>query len=283
MSYKILNKKILGPNLKELDIYAPEIAAGAEAGQFVVLRIDEYGERIPLSIAQANKSNGAIKIIFQETGKTTKKLGMLEIGDSIRDFLGPLGLPSDIKKYGKVICIGGGVGIAAIYPMVSALKKENNYVISILGARTKDMLILEHEVHNSSQEFYIATDDGSYGVKGFVTDILKNVVKDNKIDMVFAVGPISMMKAVFEIASEYDIPIKVSLETLMLDGIGMCGACRVYHYGKIKFTCVDGPEFDAYGLNFDDIANRQKRFKNQEKTSLDIFDKEGKCKCQKEN
>jgi ferredoxin--NADP+ reductase len=267
--FEVVNKKILSETIKEIDILAPNIAKNAKPGQFVVLRIDEFGERIPLTIVSADKKAQTVKIIFQEVGKSTKKLGLLEKGSFILDFLGPLGIPSLTKKYGNVICIGGGVGIAAIYPIAKELKSIGNKVTSIIGVRTKDMIMLQNEMEEISDEIFFTSNDGTLGTKGFVTDILKNIIKNEKIDMIFAVGPIVMMKAVFDLVKQHNIPLRLSLESLMVDGIGMCGACRVNYEEHIKFSCIDGPEFDAYKLDFQDIMNRQKAYCSQEKKALD--------------
>jgi ferredoxin--NADP+ reductase len=269
--FKIISKKILSESLKEFDVLAPHVAKNAKAGQFVVVRTDEFGERIPLTIASTDLEKGTVKIIFQEIGKSTKKLGLLDEGAYIQDFLGPLGNPSEVKKYGKVICIGGGVGIAAIYPIAKALKETGNKVISIIGVRSKEMMMLKDEMKNVSDEIFFTSNDGSLGQKGFVTDVLKDILNNEKIDIIFAVGPLVMMKAVYDYAKNFDIPVKVSLEVLMLDGIGMCGACRIKHGHDTKFACVDGPEFDASKLDFQDIMNRQKNYVQKEKEALDNF------------
>ena len=279
--FKIVNKKVLSPTLVEFDILAEDTAKNALAGQFVMIRLDEVGERIPLTIVSTDKNTGLVKIILQIVGKTTKLLGQLEAGDTIKDFLGPLGQPSKIENYGNVVCIGGGVGVAAIYPIAKALKEKQNKVVGILGARTKELLILENEMQEISDEYFVATNDGSVGRNGFVTDVLKEILQSQKVDIVFAIGPMPMMKAVFDMVKSFNdkIPVRLSLETLMLDGIGMCGACRVNYYGETKFTCADGPEFDAYGLDFVDIANRQKAYKDKEKIAMEQHN--GECKCHK--
>lgn len=280
--FKIVNKKTLSRTLKEFDILAPDVARNAQAGQFVVVRINELGERIPLTIVSTDKTKGTVKIILQEVGMTTQLLGGLEVGDSIEDFLGPLGQASAIKNYGTAVCVGGGVGVAAIYPIAKALKESGNKLVSILGARSADLLILEEDMKKISDEYFVTTNDGSKGIKGFVTDILQDILTKQNVNIVFAVGPMPMMEAVFscvrKFANKDKIPVKLSLETLMLDGIGMCGACRVSYFGETKFTCADGPEFDADGLDFQDIKNRQKAYKNQE---LQVSPHQGDCKCKK--
>jgi len=258
--YPVVEKKILSKNVKELKIKAPLVAKKAQPGQFIILRIDEKGERIPLTIADSDPKKGTITIIFLEVGKTTKQLGTLNVGDSLENFVGPLGMPSDVKKYGTVVCIGGGVGIAPLYPIVKALKDAGNHVISILGAKTKDLLLLEKEIETYSDEFYIATDDGSKGHKGFVSDVLQKVLDTQNINMVMAIGPIIMMKVVSALTKKYDIQTLVSLNPIMVDGTGMCGGCRVSIDGKTKFACVDGPEFDGHKVDYDNLMLRNRRF-----------------------
>lgn len=269
--FKIISKKILSESLKEFDVLAPNVARNAKAGQFVVVRTDEFSERIPLTIAATDIKQGTVKIIFQEIGKSTKKLGLLDEGAYIQDFLGPLGNPSEIKNYGKVVCIGGGVGIAAIYPIAKALKEAGNEVENIIGVRSKEMMMLKDEMEKVSDQIFFTSNDGSLGQKGFVTDVLKDILAREKINIIFAVGPLVMMKAVFEMAKNFNIPVRVSLEVLMLDGIGMCGACRIKHGHDTKFACVDGPEFDAAKLDFDDIANRQKNYVEKEKEAMENY------------
>jgi len=258
--YPIVEKKILSNNVKLLKIQAPLVAKKALPGQFIILRIDEKGERIPLTIADSNPEKGTVTIIFLEVGKTTKQLGTLNVGDSLQNFAGPLGMPSEVKKYGTVVCVGGGVGIAPLYPIVKALKEAGNYVISILGAKTKDLLLLEKEIQDFSDEFYIATDDGSKGQKGFVSDVLQQVIDKQKVDMVMAIGPIIMMKVVSNLTKQYNIKTLVSLNPIMVDGTGMCGGCRVSIDGKTKFACVDGPEFDGHTVDYDTLMLRNRRF-----------------------
>lgn len=243
-----------------MKIKAPLVAKKAQPGQFIILRIDDKGERIPLTIADSNPEKGTVTIIFLEVGKTTKQLGTLNVGDSLQNFAGPLGMPSEVKKYGTVVCVGGGVGIAPLYPIVKALKEAGNYVISILGAKTKDLLLLEKEIQEFSDEFYIATDDGSKGQKGFVSDVLKQVIDKQKVNMVMAIGPIIMMKVVSNLTKQYNIKTLVSLNPIMVDGTGMCGGCRVLIDGKTKFACVDGPEFDGHNVDYDNLMLRNRRF-----------------------
>ncbi len=269
--YKILEKKILSETVKLMKIKAPLVAKKAQAGQFIILRIDEKGERIPLTIAGYNRKEGTVTVIFMEVGKTTKQLGTLNVGDSLLNFAGPLGEPSEIEKYGIVVCIGGGVGIAPLYPIIRALKQADNYVISILGARNKKLLILEKEIDEVSDELHICTDDGSKCKKGFVSDVLQNMIDEGKkIDIVWAIGPVIMMKVVSNLTKKYDIKTIVSLNPIMVDGTGMCGGCRVSVGEETKFACVDGPEFDGHKVDFDNLMLRNRRFLQEE---------EHACKC----
>lgn len=268
--YKILEKKALSDTVKMMKIKAPLVAKKAQPGQFIILRIDEKGERIPLTIADFDRGEGTVTIIFLEVGKTTKKLGKLNVGDSIENFVGPLGVPSEIKKYGTVVCVGGGVGIACLYPLVKALHSKGNHVISILGAKTEKLLIMEKEISTNSDEFYITTDDGSKGQKGFVSDALKQIIEKKKVDMVMAIGPIIMMKVVSDLTKKYNIKTLVSLNPIMVDGTGMCGGCRVIVDGKSKFACVDGPEFDGHKVDYDNLMLRNRRFVHEEEDACKL-------------
>jgi len=272
--YEILEKKVLSPNEKLMKLKAPLIAKKAQAGQFIILRIDDQGERIPLTIADFDREEGTITIIYLEVGKTTKQLGRLEVGDSILNLAGPLGMPSEIKKYGTVVLIGGGVGIAPLYPIVRAMKAAGNTVISILGARNKDLIILEEEISEYSDEFYITTDDGSKGTKGFVSNLLEDIIqrKNKKVDLVMAIGPIIMMKVVSDLTKKYNIKTLVSLNPIMVDGTGMCGGCRVSVGGKTKFACVDGPEFDGHLVDYQNLMLRNQRFVDQEKHACKVLE-----------
>lgn len=262
--YPIVEKKVLSNSVKLLKIKAPLVAQKAQPGQFIILRIDEKGERIPLTIADSDPKEGTVTIIFLEVGKTTKQLGALSVGDSLQNFAGPLGMPSEVKNYGTVVCVGGGVGIAPLYPIVRALHEAGNHVISILGAKTKDLLLLEKEIKAFSDEFYIATDDGSKGYKGFVSDVLQKIIDQQKVHMVMAIGPIIMMKVVSDLTKKYDIKTLVSLNPIMVDGTGMCGGCRVSIDGKTKFACVDGPEFDGHKVDYENLMLRNRRFVHAE-------------------
>ena len=269
--YEIVEKKVLSETVKLMKIKAPLVAKKAKAGQFIILRIDENGERIPLTIADFDRKKGTITIIFMEVGKTTKKLGTLNVGDSIINFAGPLGVQSEVKKYGTVVMIGGGVGIAPLYPVVKALKEEGNHVISILGARNKSLLMLEKEIDAVSDELFIATDDGSKGHKGFVSDVLQKLIDEKqKINMVMAIGPVIMMKVVADLTRKYNIKTLVSLNPIMVDGTGMCGGCRVSVGGETKFACVDGPEFDGHLVDFKNLMLRNRRFVKEEEHACKI-------------
>lgn len=269
--YEIVEKKVLSETVKLMKIKAPLVAKKAKAGQFIILRIDEKGERIPLTIADFDRKKGTITIIFMEVGKTTKQLGTLNVGDSIVNFAGPLGVPSEVKKYGTVVMIGGGVGIAPLYPVVKALKEEKNHVISILGARNKSLLMLEKEIDAVSDELFIATDDGSKGHKGFVSDVLQKLIDEKpRIDMVMAIGPVIMMKVVADLTRKYSIKTLVSLNPIMVDGTGMCGGCRVSVGGETKFACVDGPEFDGHLVDFKNLMLRNRRFVKEEEHACKI-------------
>ena len=267
--FKILKKERLYENIVKIDVEAPLIAEHAKAGQFVTLRIDGKGERIPLTIADTDNRN-RITLVFQEVGASTKALGRLEMKDTILDILGPLGHPTEIENFGTVVCIGGGVGIAVIHPVIKAMKEKQNKVITIIGSRCEDALIFRKENESQSSEFYITTDDGSCGRKGFVSDELKTLIeKGINIDRVIAVGPVQMMKAVSNVAKPHNIRTIVSLNPLMLDATGMCGVCRVTVGGAVKFTCVDGPEFDGHQVDFDELSARLDQYKDKEKLAME--------------
>ncbi len=268
---KILKKWVLSANpsarITGLEILSPDIARKALPGQFVVLMVSEKGERIPLTIVDKNKES--ITLIFQEVGLTTKFLGKLEVGNSLYTLVGPLGHPTEIKNYGKVILVGGGVGIAEIYPVAKALKEAGNQITAILGARTKDLLILEKELRSVCDEIQITTDDGSYGRKGFTTDILQEILdqRPRTFDqrLIYAVGPIPMMRKVAEVTKASGVKTIVSLNALMVDATGMCGCCRVTVGGETKFSCVDGPEFDAHQVDWEELEKRNKIYSDKEK------------------
>ncbi|AEC52471.1 ferredoxin-NADP(+) reductase subunit alpha [Pyrococcus sp. NA2] len=273
--YKILRKERLAPGINLFEVHAPKIAKHAKPGQFVIIRLHERGERIPLTIADFDISKGSITIVAQEVGKTTKELGTYEEGDYILDVLGPLGKPSHVEKFGTVVMVGGGVGVAEIYPVARAMKEIGNYVISILGFRTKDLVFWEDKLREVSDEVIVTTNDGSYGMKGFTTHALQKLIEEGrKIDLVHAVGPTIMMKAVAELTKPYGIKTVASLNPIMVDGTGMCGACRVTVGGEIKFACVDGPEFDAHLVDWDELMKRLTYYKELERISLEKWERE---------
>lgn len=276
--FKIIEKSVLAPGIKKMYIAAPDIALKAQAGQFVVVLAKETSERIPLTLAGWDKKDGRITLIFQEIGYSTKELGAMNEGDFIGHILGPLGLPTHIEKFGTVICIAGGVGIAEILPVSRAMKQAGNRVICIIGARNKDLLILEDELKGICDEFFITTDDGSQGKKGLVTDVLKEILKSVEQsthtiypNIVYAIGPVVMMQAVSMLTKEYNIKTIVSLNPIMVDATGMCGACRVTVGGQTKFGCVDGPEFDGHLVDFKELRQRLASFKESEK--------QADCRC----
>ena len=273
--FRIRQAHFLAPGIKRFVIEAPRIARKHEPGQFVIVRIYEEGERIPLTIEKADPQRGTIDIVVQSVGKTTQLLNRLEAGDAILDVVGPLGQPSEIDKFGTVVVMGGGVGTAMAYPTAAALKKAGNFVICIVGAREKERVILERELRAVSDELMITTNDGSYGSKGLVTDRLRELIEGGThIDRVVAVGPIPMMKTVADITRARDIRTIVSLNPIMLDGTGMCGGCRVLVDGKSQFACVDGPEFDGHRVDFDTLLHRNTMYCEAEKKSMDRYSHE---------
>ncbi len=278
---KILSEEQLSPQIKRIKVHAPEIAHKAKAGQFVILRVDAEGERIPLTLVDWNKS-GTITLIFQEVGVSTKKLGCLRSQDQILNLAGPLGKPSAIQKFGLAAVVCGGVGTAAAFPIAKALKKTGNTVISIIGARNEGLLILEKEMKEVSDELYISTDDGSKGHKGFVSDVLRCLIsKGYQFDIVYAIGPPLMMKTTSEVTRPYGIETIASLNPIMVDGMGMCGSCRVSVGGTIKFACIDGPEFNAHSTDFNELMGRLKIYPPEERLALDFQEKipGGICRC----
>ncbi len=265
MGYKILSKKELCPNQYELTIHAPYITKNAQAGQFIILRVSEDGERIPLTIADYNRETGALTIVFMAVGYTTKQLATLEIGDELVDIVGPLGQPTHIEKYGTVVCLAGGYGAAPCYLIAKAFKEAGNKVYMIMGARTKDLIFWMDKMNDACSELFITTDDGSLGVKGFVTNVLSDIMNKEKVDYAIAVGPMPMMRAVADLTRDKGIKTEASMNPIMVDGTGMCGACRVTVGGEVKFACVDGPDFDAHQIDFDEVINRTKIYKDYEK------------------
>ncbi|MBP5199753.1 MAG: sulfide/dihydroorotate dehydrogenase-like FAD/NAD-binding protein [Schwartzia sp.] len=271
MKAKVLKKELLSSGLYRFDVEASRIAKKTQPGQFIILRVNEQGERIPLTVADFDREKGTITIIFREVGASTELLAKLEPGEEILDFVGPLGQKSEIEPgIGTVVCIGGGVGIAPVYPIARGMKEAGNKVISILGARSKDILIMEEEMRAISDEIFITTDDGSYGVKGFVTTALQQIVdRGEKIDRIYAIGPVVMMKSVVDATRPLGIKTIVSLNPVMVDGTGMCGCCRVEVGGETKFACVDGPEFDGHQVDFDGLRARQAMYREMEAKEMD--------------
>ncbi len=270
--FKIQHAEFLAPGIKRFVIEAPRIARKHQPGQFVIIRIYKEGERIPLTIERTDPQAGTINLVVQSLGKTTNLLNSLETGDSILDVVGPLGKPSEIEKFGTVVVIGGGVGTAMAYSPASALKRAGNRVISIVGARTKELVILEREMREVSDALMLTTDDGTYADKGFVTDKLRQLIENGtRIDLVLAVGPIPMMRAVAEMTRKEHIRTIVSLNPIMIDGTGMCGGCRVLVEGKSEFACVDGPEFDAHRIDFAVLVQRNAMYRPLEQKSMEDF------------
>jgi len=276
--FKIIANEKLTPVIDLFKIEAPAIAKKAKAGQFVIIRVDETGERVPLTLADWDAAEGTVTLVAMEVGTSTRKLGLLKAGDSVQNLVGPLGLPSDIEKFGAVICVGGGVGIAPIYPIARSLKQAGNKVISIIGSRNKDLLFWEERMKTVSDELIVTTDDGSYGRKGLVTEPLKEKLEQGKIDRVIAIGPAVMMKFCSLTTKPYNVPTIVSLNSIMVDGTGMCGCCRASVGGATKFACVDGPDFDGHQVDWNTVFDRQKVYLKEEKDSLNRWES---CQCGK--
>lgn len=273
---RIIEKKELSENVWKMVLEAPEIARKRKAGQFIVLMTHEKGERIPLTMVDSDGDEGTVTIIYQVVGKTTRCLSEMNVGDSLFSILGPLGHATEIENFGTTLCVGGGVGIGVVYPISRALKEMGNRVISIIGARTKDLLILEEEMKATSDVLYVATDDGSYGIPGFVTSVLKNVLdSDEKVRRIFAIGPVPMMRAVCNVTRPYGVKTIVSLNPIMVDATGMCGACRVNVGGKTKLGCVDGPEFDGHEVDFDLLMKRLRMYCDEEEKAMENY----RCGC----
>ena len=275
--HKIVRTDTLAPSMCLMEVEAAKIAEKRKPGQFIILRIDETGERVPVTIADSDTARGTLTLIYQVVGKTTARMAALNVGDTLLDVVGPLGKPTDIEKIGTICCIGGGTGIAIAYPIAKALGEVGNKVISILGARTKDLLFYEDEVNAISDELVICTDDGSYGQKGLVTEMLKQLVdRGEDLKLVVAIGPVPMMKFVSLMTKEYEIPTIVSLNPIMIDGSGMCGCCRVVVDGQTKFACVDGPEFDAHKVDFELLTKRLATYRTEESEAYERYQHE--CK-----
>ena len=265
MGYKILGKRELCPNQYEMTILAPYIVRNAKAGQFIIFRVEESGERVPLTIADVDKQTGALTIVFMAVGYSTKKLAELNVGDELIDIVGPLGQPTHIEKYGTVVCLAGGYGAAPCYLIAKAFKEVGNKVYMIMGARTKELIFWEDKMKQACSELFITTDDGTLGEQGFVTQVLERIMNKEKIDYAIAVGPMPMMRAVAELTRGKNIYTEASMNPIMVDGTGMCGACRVTVGGEVKFACVDGPDFNAHLIDFDEVINRCKIYKDEER------------------
>ncbi|HAC21180.1 MAG: sulfide/dihydroorotate dehydrogenase-like FAD/NAD-binding protein [Tannerellaceae bacterium] len=261
---KIVSKEFFSTNVVKLEVEAPLIAKARKAGHFVIVKVGEKGERIPLTIAAADTKKGTITLVIQQVGESSKKICALNEGDYITDLVGPLGQATHVEKVGTVVCAGGGVGVAPLLPIVEAFKKAGNRVITVLAARSKDLVILEEQMRANSDEVIVMTDDGSYGKKGLVTQGIEEVINREKVDMCVTIGPAIMMKFVSALTQKYNVPTMASLNTIMVDGTGMCGACRITVDGKTKFVCVDGPEFDAHKVDFDEMLMRLGSYKDQE-------------------
>jgi len=273
--FKIIQAQFIAPGIKRFILEAPRIARKQRPGQFVILRVNETGERIPLTIERSDPEKGTVNLVVQSIGKTTHLLNSLETGDSILDIVGPLGKPSEIANFGTVVVMGGGVGTAMAYPTAAAMKRAGNRVITILGGRNKDLVLLEREMREVSDTVFVTTDDGSYGDRGLVTDKLRQLIENGtRIDLVLAVGPIPMMQAVAEMTRKERIRTIVSLNPIMIDGTGMCGGCRVLVEGKSEFACVDGPEFDAHRVDFAVLVQRNSMYRDAEKRSMDDYKRE---------
>ncbi len=276
--YEILAKRPLGPAIQEYVVHAPDVARVGKAGQFIVLRLHERGERIPLTIVDCDPATGGVTLVVQEIGKSTREMGEhFHQGDSVLDFAGPLGIPSEIERLGTVVCIGGGLGIAPLYPIARDLQRAGNVVLGIIGARSHDLLFYEDRMAAVCDELHVMTDDGSRGKKGFVSDALREILASGRaIARVWAIGPAIMMKVCAQVTKEFGVPTTVSLNSIMIDGTGMCGGCRVDVGGATKFACVDGPEFDGHAVDFDLLMSRQKFYAEEEACSIERYLAAGK-------
>lgn len=275
--FRILKKENLGPEMVLMEINAPHVTRHAQPGQFVIVRVNEKGERVPLTMADLDNNKGKITIVFQKVGKTTNMLGSMTEKEYILDIAGPLGTPSDIEKFGTVVCIGGGIGVAPIYPIAKKLKSEGNEVISIIGYRSKNYVFWEEKMKSVSDKLLIATNDGTYGEKGVVTDVLKKLLASRSdIDRVITIGPAIMMKAVSDMTKSKKIKTIASLNSIMVCGMGMCGACRITVGGETKLSCSDGPDFDAHLVDFDELMKRLNVYKNEEKKAIETWKTEAK-------
>ena len=279
--FRIMEKRLLAPAVHQLVVEAPLVARRARPGNFVIVRTDETGERIPLTIADYDPEKGTVMLVVQEVGKSTMDIGLMEEGDSFTDVAGPLGQATPIKKVGTIVGVAGGIGVAPLLPQIKLHKEIGNHVITIVGARTRDLLILKDETEQASHEVIFATDDGSFGYHGFVTGALEELIKQGRqIDEVTAIGPVRMMQATCNLTRKYNIPTLVSLNAVMVDGTGMCGCCRVTVGGETKFSCVDGPDFDGHKVDFDELASRQAFFRDEENLARELAEqKKGGCRC----
>ena len=278
--FEIIKKEQIAPNLHLYEIHAPRVAKAHQCGQFVILRPQIHSERIPITVASKDPEKGNIALIVQTIGKTTLEMSQMNAGDYLQDVAGPLGRPSHLANYGTVVVIGGGVGTAVIYPQTIALKELGNQVITIIGARTEELLILRDQLAAVSDRQILTTNDGSCGIQGFVTDALQQLIEDpdTSVDAVYCSGPVIMMKNIAQVTESHHIPTIVSLNPIMVDGTGMCGGCRVTIGGKVKFACVDGPEFDGHQVDYDELMDRLTMYRSQEQQSLEKYEKSHKCK-----
>lgn len=265
MAYKILSKKEICPNQYEITIDAPYVVRNAKAGQFIIFRAEENGERVPLTIADVDKTKGELTLVFMAVGYSTKKLASLNVGDELVDLVGPLGKPTHIENYGTVVCVAGGYGAAPCYLIAKAFKDAGNKVYMIMGARTKELIFWQDKMKDACTELFITTDDGSLGIKGYGTTVLEDIMSKEKVDYVIAVGPMPMMRAVANLTKDKGIKTEASMNPIMVDGTGMCGACRLTVGGETKFACVDGPDFDAHKIDFDEVINRTRIYKDEER------------------
>ena len=276
--YEILTREDLAPVTKLFEVRAPAVAHKAQAGQFVIVRLDEEGERIPLTIADYDRDLGTVTLVVQEVGKTTMEMGTMQAGDNLASLTGPLGIPSEIENHGTVLCVGGGVGIAPIYPIARDLKEAGNTVLSVIGARNQDLLFWEDKMRDVSDELIVCTDDGSYGRKALVTIPMKELLEAGRpIEHIWAIGPAIMMKFCALTTQPFGVPTVVSLNSIMVDGTGMCGACRVEVGGQTRFVCVDGPEFDGHQVDWDQLLARQRIYPEQEKLAVEEWEHERQC------
>lgn len=275
---RILRKEVFSPVTFLWEVEAPDVAKAALPGHFVIVRHKDKGERVPLTIADFDRERGTITLVIQALGKTTKEMMALKEGDFLLNLAGPLGIPSHIEKYGTVLLVGGGLGVAPVFPQLRAFKEAGNHTISIIGFRSKDLIFWEDKFRNFSDELIVTTDDGSYGRKGLVSEPLKEILQERKVDLVVAIGPAIMMKVCSEVTKPFGVKTIVSLNTIMVDGTGMCGSCRVTVDGKTKFACVDGPDFDGHLIDWNELMRRQRRFEREEKLVLKEY--EEKCKLE---